>query len=234
MQTDEQHTHNNNKISGCIDSSTEFNCWRTLFTLVNAINHVLVLLTTGYLVYLARDLSISTNLHVVLCTIGYVLLMSEAIVALTGENLWSRKLSRRFNSHVHWVLQAIGAACSITGVYVLWRGSFRSIHALVGIASVGAIIGIFITGLPAIFATRLRKVIRPVIGKFIHNFLGILCFVGGMYAQIEGYKKGWLRKKVSNDVIQVMIVTTFMIIVFSLMGSLRSLWEQFKGLFNCR
>lgn len=156
---------------------------------------------------------------------------------LTGENVWSRKLTRRSNSHLHWILQVLGAAFSVAGVYVMYirrSNHFRSVHALTGIASVGAIIGIFLTGLPALFAVRLRKLVRPVIGKFFHNFLGIFCFVVGMVSQIYGYKKGWLVRQTSNEVSIVMIVTTIMITVFSLIGSLRSLWEQFKGLFKCR
>ncbi|XP_008206753.1 uncharacterized protein LOC100680086 [Nasonia vitripennis] len=224
-------------VESTSSDSSGCNFWQTVLVLCNVINHVLVLLTTGYLAYLSRDLSNVTNLHVLLCTIGYVLLMSEAIVTLTGENVWSRKLTRRSNSHLHWILQVLGAAFSIAGVYVMYaqrRQHFRSVHALAGIASVGAIIGIFFTGLPALFAGRLRKVVRPVIGKFFHNFLGILCFVVGMVSQIHGYKKGWLIRQTSSEVSMVMIVTTAMITVFSLIGSLRSLWEQFKGHFKCR
>lgn len=161
--------------------------------------------------------------------------MSQAIISLTSENLWSRKLSRRFNSHVHWILQVIGAACNIAGVYVMWRGGrFRTTHAILGIVSVGSVIVIFITGIPALFAARLRKVVRPVIGKFIHNFLGLMCFVVGMLAQMYGYNKRWLRSQVSSEVVLLFIVTTAMITCFSVIGSIRSLWEQLKGLFNCR
>lgn len=50
--------------------SKDCNFWQTVLVLCNVINHVLVLLTTGYLAYLSRDLSNTTNLHVLLCTIG--------------------------------------------------------------------------------------------------------------------------------------------------------------------
>ena len=162
--------------------------------------------------------------------------MAEAIVVLTGENVWTRRLTRRSNSHLHWILQVLGAVCSIAGIYVMYRRKkrhFVSTHALLGIISVGGIAVLFLSGLPALFAARLRKTVRPVIGKFIHNFLGILCFAIGMASQCYGYKKRW-SAEAPQGMGTVLIATTAMITVFSLIGSLRSLWEQFKSLANCR
>lgn len=166
----------------------------------------------------------------------YVLLMSEAIVALTGENVWSRKLTRRSNSHLHWMFQLVGAGFSIVGVLVIYvkRSShFRSYHSLIGGISVGCMSLIVLSGLPALFAAKLRKLVRPVLVKGLHNCLGIAIFVSGIVAQILGYDKFFMRSKTSGEMIDVLIVTTAMIAVFSLIGSLRSLWEQLKGICRC-
>ncbi|XP_076678760.1 transmembrane reductase CYB561D2 [Andrena cerasifolii] len=199
-------------------------------TAMDLVNHVLIICVTVFLLSYSLQSFTTMNLHVTLCTLGYVLLMSEAIVVLAGESILTNFLTRRAKSHVHWVLQVLGLICTVAGVVVMYQVKsvhFRSVHALLGIASVVIMVLLAVCGYPVFIAAKLRNLIRPVIIKFGHNLLGICCFVLGMTSQCYGYKKGWLPNvsKVPN-VQCICIILTAVITVLSLRGALASLVRQ--------
>ena len=155
--------------------------------------------------------------------------MSEGIILLAEENLWTKFLSRQTNKHVHWILQVGSAVFSITGVTVLYldrKKHFKSTHSTIGIISVSFIFLILLLGVLAFFSARLRQFVRPVILKFLHNFLGIFCFVMGMVAMIYGLEKRWMKRHSSAEKAEACIIFTYIITVFSLVGALRSLFNQ--------
>ncbi|XP_015602840.1 cytochrome b561 domain-containing protein 2 [Cephus cinctus] len=210
-------------------------CSDIILIAINCVNHILILLVTGYIMYLTVKPFNTFDRHVLFCTIGYVLLMAEATVILAGENVWTICLTRRGNSHLHWILQLIGAASIIYGVYVVYdvkRVHFNSQHGITGLTSVVLMIVSIVLGVPALFAARLRRTVKPVVSKFIHNLLGISCFVVGIASQIMGYELNWMKARVPDEVILLFIIATVMVTVFSLIGALRSLWGQLLGL--CR
>lgn len=156
--------------------------------------------------------------------------MSEAIVALAGENLPTRQLGRRASAHVHWVLQVVGAVLIFAGGIIKYihreekKGGthLTSTHSVVGFVSVVLLVVVSFSGLPALFAARLRKRIRPVFSKFTHNLLGITCYVVGMASQCLAYPK----KNKSGDrdsMVFWMTLGTALITVLSLVGALRQL-----------
>lgn len=153
--------------------------------------------------------------------------MSEAIVVLLGDTLLAGKLTRRVASHIHWVLQCLGAAFSIAGCALIYRvkekGHFESIHGILGFSSVVVMCVLGFTGLPVIFAVSLRNRIRPVTSKLCHNFLGISCFVLGILAQCYGYQKKWMTTSAGPEIATLCTVFTGLILVFSLLGAVRSL-----------
>lgn len=159
----------------------------------------------------------------------YVFLMSEAIVALAGENIPTRSLNRRSSAHVHWFLQVVGVVCIFAGTVVKYQhreekyGShFTSTHSVVGIISVAGLVVVCFSGLPALFAVRLRKRIRPVCSKFGHNLLGSVCFLLGMVAQCLGYQKNSIKRQAEGMVVW-MTLGTALITVLSLVGAVRQL-----------
>ncbi|KAG7188864.1 hypothetical protein KM043_008470 [Ampulex compressa] len=204
---------------------------------MDLINHGLIVMVTVFLVYHASKEYSVTNVHVILCTLGYILLMSEAILILAGENLLADVLTRRTRSHLHWILQVLGAICTIAGVLVMYRAKtlhFRTHHALTGIASVGIMCFLLAFGYPVLAAAKFRKILKPVLVKFTHNFLGIACFALGIACQCLGYRYRWLSYVTGSlqDIELVCIVLTVIIGVLSLRGALVSLCGQAVQLFR--
>ncbi|XP_011870318.1 PREDICTED: cytochrome b561 domain-containing protein 2-like isoform X1 [Vollenhovia emeryi] len=206
---------------------------RVFVSAIDTINHILISLVTLFLVYHAAKEYSVPNIHVILCTIGYVLLMSEAIVVLASDNVLTTSLcslSRRAKKHVHWVLQAVGLILNLVGVGMMYNSKpthFRSIHGITGITSLVIICVVTVFGYPVWIAWKLRKFMRPVFVKSFHNFLGIAGFVIGMVSQCYGYDKSWVyrvtKMKYADD---TLLVATILITILSLRGALSSLYRQ--------
>lgn len=61
--------------------------------------------------------------------------MAESILCFSTTNSWSNVHSRRTNSHIHWILQVVGAILSIAGCvieYIDRSDHFNTIHGITG------------------------------------------------------------------------------------------------------
>ncbi|XP_015602581.1 uncharacterized protein LOC107271290 isoform X2 [Cephus cinctus] len=218
MATDETSVEN---------TSVLLSLWNVALKVLNFGNHILLFTLAGYLIYISWGTGV-WSLHVLLCSVGYVLLMGEGIVVLAGENLWSGFLSRRVNSHIHWVLLLVGSVFSIVGTAYGYHGNalrnrphFSSTHGLTGIISVGLVIIAAVLGLPALFAGKLRNIIKPIINKFSHNLLGTASFVVGMVSQCYGYNTGFMRR-LSPEIREACYYSTIIVTILCLTGVAKS------------
>uniref|UniRef100_A0A6V7M6Y7 ascorbate ferrireductase (transmembrane) n=1 Tax=Bracon brevicornis TaxID=1563983 RepID=A0A6V7M6Y7_9HYME len=162
--------------------------------------------------------------------------MSEGLMVLTSENVWSCQLkSYKTRSHVHWCLQMLGAALSIAGTFVLYvtkKRHFRSIHGILGMASVGIMIFLSFSGATVFYAYQMRRFIKPVAIKGLHNFLGIACFVIGIVSQCYGYKKRWMTKKAGEDIATLCLALTAISTLICLYRPILSFYRQTTTLFS--
>ncbi|XP_018360499.1 PREDICTED: probable ascorbate-specific transmembrane electron transporter 1 [Trachymyrmex cornetzi] len=203
---------------------------RIIFSTMDTINHILIVLVTLYVVYHAAKEYSVTNVHVILCTIGYILLMSEATLVLASDNMLTASLSRPVNKHLHWILQTVGLILTLVGVGVMYNAKsvhFLSIHSITGISSLVIICIVTLLGYPVWIAWKLRKFVRPTIIKFLHNFLAIIGFIIGMVSQCYGYKKTWICHEMEiKHADDMLLILTILITILSLRGALNSLYRQ--------
>lgn len=167
-------------------------------------------------------------------------MMSEAIVVFAGDGVLTNFLTHRAKKHLHWVLQILGLILVIAGFVPMYLAKdsypkphhFKSYHAILGITSLVVMVFLTVTGYPVFVAAKLRQVVRPVVIKFGHNFLGISCFVIGMASQCLGYR---MYKSIMNtpsvDVTMICIVACAAITLLSVRKALPSLFQQFVTLF---
>lgn len=156
--------------------------------------------------------------------------MSEAIVVLAGENILTSAFSRQANKNIHWVLQVLGLICNLVGIGIMYNAKsahFLSIHGILGFSSLVIMCALAIFGYPVLIAVKLRKFVRPVVIKLVHNFLGVSCFVLGMLAQCYGYRKRWVYSVTQvENVDMALLILTAVIMLLSLRGALFSLASQ--------
>lgn len=158
--------------------------------------------------------------------------MCESIMALYAQNSWSGLHTRRTQTNLHWILQALGSGMAIAGMVVFYLERdyhLDSTHSIVGFVSlILTCLGI-LNGTSALWSRELMRLMRPVYTKLFHNVVGILAFVTGMVSLIYGFNK--LRYNITRDVIVALQVLCGITLVISLIGAAGSLKRLVEGAF---
>ncbi|XP_043523899.1 transmembrane reductase CYB561D2 [Frieseomelitta varia] len=218
-----------------VSSVTKRNICSTCVTIVDLVNHVLIVSLTVFTLYYTVGPYVS-QIHATLCTLGYILMMSEAIVVFADDGVLTNFLTHRAKKHLHWVLQLLGLILVIAGFVPMYLAKhshhFKSYHAILGITSLVVMVFLTVTGYPVFVAAKLRQVVRPVVIKFGHNFLGISCFVIGMASQCLGYKYTSQMNTPSVNVTTICIIVCVSITLLSVRKALPTLFQQSARLFR--
>jgi Eukaryotic cytochrome b561 len=226
----------------------------------NIVNHALIAITTFYITWYSLYFGFLTNItvHAWTSTIGYQLFMSEGILVMYSKNTYTfnvkdRSMKRRY----HWILQAIGSFLGIFGCAFEFykrevgnRPHFSTAHSVTGkllfkfkthlkqvtswIFS-GLVSGIFliltiISGCPALFSLELRRFIKPLFSKATHNLLSVLSYTTGMVSIINAYDTRWAIQNDPGEIRFIMIWCLSFILVFTLIGPLKTGYGQVKDL----
>lgn len=155
--------------------------------------------------------------------------MAEGILTFYASNAWTRLHGRRTRTHLHWILQVVGAAMSIAGCVIEYYDNtrhLRSIHSLLGLISLVFLFVSLLNGVSAMWATEWRRWVRPVYSKFFHNVCGLLAFVIGMVSQYYSYDTGRVIRASTKEIRVAMQVVACVTIVLTAYGALRSLGGQ--------
>ncbi|KAJ6648538.1 hypothetical protein Bhyg_03768, partial [Pseudolycoriella hygida] len=132
---------------------------------------------TVYMCYVAYSRGYSNiSMHVLLCTLGYQLLMAEGILALASSNVWTIFFTRRTKTIIHWIMQAFGGSFAIIGMAYEYSGRkshFRSTHSKLGLASFVFLIITMMNGVTNLFSREMRALIKPVYQRFFHNLMAL-------------------------------------------------------------
>uniref|UniRef100_A0A182QCV0 ascorbate ferrireductase (transmembrane) n=1 Tax=Anopheles farauti TaxID=69004 RepID=A0A182QCV0_9DIPT len=205
----------------------------------NTFNHIMigvVCIYTSWLCWINGFDKLYTW-HVFLTLIGYHLLMAEGIVLFYSGNGWTQKLSHSHKRTVHWLIEVVGCSCCVVGIAleIYFRDStnrrhFSSTHSIVGLVSLVFLVLTFANGLLALFAPELRKRIRPIYSKLFHYLTGTVCYVLGMVAIVLAYEKKIYRQNTISEGITMMHVFTIAATVLSLVGVVKTIYNQFQTL----
>lgn len=164
--------------------------------------------------------------------------MSESLMVLTTENVWTRKFPvYRQRSHFHWILQVLGAGFSITGAIVLFisrsnkgKGHIKTIHSILGLISLIIMCCLCLSGATLFYTVKLKKLFRPVVFKFIHEFLGIACFTIGIAAECWGFNKNWFKKAANEDIASLAIILTIISAIITIARPVKSLTRNLSSI----
>lgn len=118
-------------------NKNSFSSWYKLQSYFNVVNHAVNVAVAVFMtIYILREGKDSFAWHVYLTTIGYQLLMAEAIMVFYSPNAFSYFHSHRTKKHIHWILQLLATACIVAGNCVIFviktTPRFKSIHAVTG------------------------------------------------------------------------------------------------------
>ncbi|KAI8121532.1 hypothetical protein CVS40_7390 [Lucilia cuprina] len=198
---------------------------------LNVLNQICIGFVTIYMSWMCLRTGLAgTGLHAWLVTIGFSFLMAEAIMCHYNHNVLTFNYRRITKTTIHWVLQVLGGGCGIAGVLIKCiqkHFSLHSIHGKLGFAAFILCCISFASGLSALFSTRFKKLLSPLLNKTFHNILGIGTFVVALSAQYYGYETGFFsRKAPSADFIVLMKCLTLISLILSSIGALKALFHK--------
>lgn len=123
--------------NGVKQQTGKYSTWYKIENYFNQLNHVLNGAVACFMtLYLFREGKDSFSWHVFLTTIGYQLLMTEAIMVFYAPNSWTYVHSYKTKKHLHWIVQSIATIFIITGNVIIsvirTTPHFKTIHAVTG------------------------------------------------------------------------------------------------------
>ncbi|XP_065355946.1 transmembrane reductase CYB561D2-like isoform X2 [Calliphora vicina] len=198
---------------------------------LNVLNQICIGFVTIYMSWMCLRTGLAgTGLHAWLVTIGFSFLMAEAIMCHYNHNVLTFNYRRNTKTTIHWVLQVLGGGCGIAGVLIKCiqkNFSLHSIHGKLGFAAFILCCISFASGLTALFSTKVKRILSPLLNKTFHNILGISTFSVALCAQYYGYDTGFFsRKAPSDDFIILMKCLTLISLVLSCLGALKALYHK--------
>lgn len=121
-----------------MESKTKtFSIWFKIQSYFNVLNHVLNGAVAIFMtLYVIREGWDSFSWHVYFTTIGYQILMAEAILVLYAPNTLTYIHSHKTKKHLHWILQVAATILIITGNVIITvirtTPHFKTLHSLTG------------------------------------------------------------------------------------------------------
>ncbi|KAI4459777.1 hypothetical protein MML48_6g00000728 [Holotrichia oblita] len=212
-----------------------------VFECITVVVHILALGLTIFIIYLCF-LDDSFNLrtwHVLLYTVGWTLLMTEGILTVVKENIFTKRLQQPTRVHIHWATLLLATELIIGGLgTIVWNRSrvigshFLTEHGISGILATVCAFVTVLNGVPALYSAQLRKIISPNINKLFHAFFGFVTVVAGAYATITGYYTGWFRNRSSDTVIIVCFIITLALTLWCMVRPLVNGFTRVRNLCN--
>lgn len=207
---------------------------------INNLNHAIIAITTFYISWYSWKVGFDKHEtgHTWFSTVGYQLFMAEGIMATYNRNTFTMGIKNRsWKIHIHWVLQVIGAGLVLYGtpmeIYhreIENKKHFHSVHAVTGLVSFILLVISFVSGIPAMFATEMRKYIKPIFSKAVHNFISSACYIVGMVSIIWAYKtKRWVTRSDPGGMREIMLWFCILNLIFTMVGPTKAFFNQLRN-----
>lgn len=167
--------------------------------------HIVTLGLTGLMVYTAVPGSDLFSWHPTLMTIGFALLMAQAIVIFSPESSLLQGSDRGSKVQLHWILNLfsiVAAAGGFGAIYlnkeVAGKSHFTSWHGKFGLAAcVGSLLAA-LGGVAAKYSSSLRNYAKPINVKLYHATGALVVFGLAMVATCLGCYSNWFLKRVDG------------------------------------
>nr|XP_053608732.1 uncharacterized protein LOC128674275 [Plodia interpunctella] len=190
---------------------------------LNLLVHMLIGVIVGVTVLLVFSYGVPPSwgmLHMLLCVIGYQLLMAEGILSLCPDNGWSSFMTLRDKKRAHWILQVLGSALAIIGTVMeitQKKVHFKSLHAQFGLVAMIFTILSLINGLTSLYTYELRKFISPRLSKITHSVFGSIAFLTSSISLCYAFNMRWFRNWVALDELAVTLIVFTALLTFIVM-----------------
>ncbi|XP_050305480.1 uncharacterized protein LOC126742737 isoform X3 [Anthonomus grandis grandis] len=170
--------------------------------------------------------------------VTYLPLMAESLMLFTGDEIWSRQMTRNAKYTIHGIIVALGTVMIICGNalvfhYIQPGYHLYTAHGITGLVSMILLILSLPVGLLIKYHKETQRYlpIRPILYKLSHNLLGILGYAVGIVSLCYGFYTHWFVYYTSYESRILALVVTILASAWTLNGALVSLWHQVKSIF---
>ncbi|XP_063625171.1 uncharacterized protein LOC134796899 [Cydia splendana] len=206
---------------------------------LNHLAHILIGMTVGVMLLFALRNGLpvgATPQHIILCVLGYHLLMAQAILSLSPHNGWSSGLKLVHRRRVHWILQVLGSGLALAGSFI--KILDKSIHwdtlhgrfALVAMVFTSVSM---VNGLASLYANELRGLrLPPSLSKLTHICFGIVGFAAASITLCYGLDKAQFRSWASDNFTTAMIIFVATFTAIIIINPFITFFKKGRGLFR--
>ncbi|EAT35327.1 AAEL012502-PA [Aedes aegypti] len=193
--------------------------------LVNLLANFLMFAIAGFITYHCfNKATVLFSWHPTFMSIGYFILMSQAVLTLSGANLLTYRQHQKTRILIHWILQAL-AGILITIAFVciflnkvrMDKKHFQTTHAIVGLITVILTLASIGGGIFTKYGYQLRHLVRPIYSKIMHGVAGVVTYILGSATIALGVYSQWFQEDNNGQVrlallIGIIAVTLYVIV----------------------
>uniref|UniRef100_A0A182WDV5 ascorbate ferrireductase (transmembrane) n=1 Tax=Anopheles minimus TaxID=112268 RepID=A0A182WDV5_9DIPT len=173
--------------------------------LANVLINGLMFAVAGYITYHCFNKAmVLFSWHPTFMSIGYLILMSQAVLTMSGSNYFTHRCHHRTKVFVHWLLQAlagilitIASVCIFLNKVRLGKPHFQTLHGIFGLVTVCVTLASIGGGVTTKYAFQLRHYISPIYGKLMHGIAGTVAYLLATTTISLGVYSRWFQE--DND-----------------------------------
>lgn len=149
-------------------------------------------------------------------------MMSNGILSMADNNIFTQGLSHQKRVTTHWVLQAVAMVMVTIGQSAIYINKdlngwphFTSTHSLFGLATFMLAFGATLGGTLTKFSFQLRSFVKPAMLKVGHGFAGITVYVMAVATIFLGLNQSWTDygdMQLKFTILGSLIVTTVFVV----------------------
>ncbi|RVE48287.1 hypothetical protein evm_007038 [Chilo suppressalis] len=156
--------------------------WRAICQLFNLLHHMLIAIVVFCLWHFALTSApdggiTNMQLHIIFAGTGYQLFLAEAVLTLHKHNSWSFQMSQDSKRIVHGCLQLAGSLFVMAGTFLALTEVDMAVgtaHGICGVIALAFTVVSFISGLIALFSSKIRLMIKSGPVKILHMALAYI------------------------------------------------------------
>lgn len=193
--------------------------------LVNFLANFLMFAIAGFITYHCfNKATVLFSWHPSFMAVGYLVLMSQAVLTLSGANLLTYQRHHKTRVFIHWLLQAVAGVlitiafvCIVLNKIRMGKAHFQTTHGLFGLITVILTLVSIGGGVFTKYGYQLRSVMRPIYSKIMHGVAGTVTYMLGAVTIGLGIYSRWFEEDNSDQVrlallIGLIAVTLYVII----------------------
>ncbi|XP_041973352.1 transmembrane reductase CYB561D2-like [Aricia agestis] len=181
------------------------------------------------------------SFHPILMSVGWLILMTSAINAITPGDLATEWMPIRLRSARHWVIQVFAIIIILVGFLVILsnkiingKDHFVTLHGKFGLASFIFMIITSFGGLGALYSLKLKHYIAPLYTKILHSSIGLLTFSLGIITITLGCFSNWWNASGNGDVLRyISLVLVLITMILTILRPSLKVYFRIKERLGC-